>query len=356
MNIKSLQQLLSRIDEITIIGKVAEVDGVLCHVMGVARYGMEMRLLVLQYDETYEQRARERDAQDLCDNMNMPQSNRILQSSRGKIDFHDPLRAVRKIFIGESEFEVHGSEHRKLGFQDCEAILILSEFLRHGWLPEGIDSQNIDMLYLSSLELHGDYSTIPAFGEKPKLHFTMGNDSVTYLVEQPITLTVGDEYPNKLRFQAGNSSEGHWAQINRVYLLDMWAEMGKVFDDPKINDQMTPEQLAQAKSKLDEQLLTICPRGMYLPVVEYECEEGISLSFYLKAYLDAIPVKRSNRSSNNSCSSIGFILKPDQQTGSLGLKLKAAVIQQPVPGDTVSIEAELFQYFHTTTGNDIVLK
>jgi hypothetical protein len=140
--------------------------------------------------------------------------------------------------------------------------------------------------------------------------------------------------------------------------MDMWVEMGKVFDNPKIKEQMTPEQLAQAKSNLDEQLLTICPRGMYFPVIEYECEEGISLSFYLKAYLDAIPVKRSSNSSSNinSCSSIGFILKPDQETGSLGLKLKAAVIQQPVPGDTISIEAELFQYFHTTTGSDIVLK
>lgn len=341
---------MSRIDEITVIGKTTEVEGVLCHAMGVVRYGMEMRLLVLEYSEDYEQHVEEMEVSDPCGDMNMAKSNRILQGGRGRTDFHNPLQAVRKIFIGEREFEVYGSEHHKLGIQDCETILIFSEFLHHGWLPKGIDFQNIDMLYLTSLELHGDYSAIPAFGEEPKLRFTMGKDSVSHLVEQPITLKVGGEYPGKLWFRGSATNEGHWTQINRVYLLDVWAEMGKVFDNPKTKEQMTPVQIAQAKSNLDEQLLNICPRGMYFPVVEYECEEDISLSFYLKAFLDAMPVKRSN----GNGSSIGFIIKPDQPTGILGKKLKAAVIQQPVTEDTISIEAELFQYYLTTTGSDVV--
>ena len=55
-------------------------------------------------------------------------------------------------------------------------------------------------------------------------------------------------------------------------------------------------------------------------------------------------------------SSMGFIIRPDKSEGILGFRLKAAVIQEPVPVNTVAVEAELFQYIHTTAGRDIVLK
>ena len=348
MNIGYLQKLLSCIDEITVIGRNTEVDGVLCHVVGIVRYGMQMRLLVLQYDEAFVQHIEEAEAAGMCDNFDIVENNRTVLRCHGKIDFPNPFRAVRKVFIGEEEFEVHSSKHRRLSIQDCECILILSELLRNGWKPEGIDFQSIDMLFLASLELNGDYTAIPAFGENPVLRFTMGPDSVPCLVEQPITLTIGGEYQDKLWFQDALTGEKHWVWINRLYLLDMWAEMAKTFTNPKLQEQMTPEQIAKAKSDFEERFLEICPMGMCFPVIEYECEEGISLNFYSKAYLDAMPVHRN--------SSIGFIVGTDQPVGIKGLKLKAAVIEEPVPWDTLSIEAELFQYVHTAAGGDIVLK
>ncbi|KJR48041.1 hypothetical protein UF75_1514 [Desulfosporosinus sp. I2] len=39
MNIRYLHERLSRIEEITVVGKNTVVDGVICHVMGVVRYG-----------------------------------------------------------------------------------------------------------------------------------------------------------------------------------------------------------------------------------------------------------------------------------------------------------------------------
>lgn len=345
MNIGYLKELLSRIDEISVIGRNIEVEGVLCHVVGIVRYGMQMRLLVLQYDEDFVQQVEEAEAAGMCDNFDMAESNRKVLRGHGKINFHNPFRAVRKVYIGDREFDVHSYEHRRLSIQDCECILLLSELLRHGWRAEGIDFQSIDMLFLASLELNGDYTVIPAFGENPVVRFTMRPDSVFCLVEQPITLTIGGEYQDKLWFQDALTGEEHWAQINRVYLLDMWAEMPKIFDNSKLQEQMSLEQIAKARSDFEERFLEICPKGMCFPVIEYECEEGISLNFYSKAYLDAMPVHR------NSC--IGFIVGTDQPTGILGLKLKAAVIQEPVPGNTLSIEAELFQYVLTTTGGDI---
>ncbi|TGE37106.1 hypothetical protein E4K67_14500 [Desulfosporosinus fructosivorans] len=348
MNIRYLHERLSPIEEITVVGKNTVVDGVICHVMGVVRYGRKMRLLVLQYDEAYRQHVEEAEVADSCDTRDMPESNRMVLRGQRQLDAVNPFGTVSRVFIGEREFKVHTSENRRLSSQDWECVLILSEFLRRGWQPAGIDFQSIDMLFLTSLELDGDYTAIPAFGENSALRFTMGPDSVAYLVEQPITLTVGSEYPDKLRFRDTVSGEERWAQINRVYLSDMWADMAKTFADPKLQEHMTLEQITQAKLDFEKRFLEICPKGMCFPIIEYECEEGIFLQFYFKDYLDATPISRN--------SVLGFIVSPDQPTGILGLKLKAAIIQEPVPANTVSIETELFQYQHTTTGGDIVLK
>ena len=52
---------------------------------------------------------------------------------------------------------------------------------------------------------------------------------------------------------------------------------------------------------------------------------------------------------------MGFILGTEKPTGMLGMKLKAALIQEPIAVDAVNIEAELFQYYKETTPDDIVL-
>lgn len=346
MNIRYLNELLCNTEEIAVIGKNAEIDGVICNVMGVVRNGLQLRLLILQYDENFQQHVEEDEA-SFCNIPYKPESNREILSRKRQNDTANPFWTVCKVFIGEREFEVHGAENHRLNMQNWDDVLLLSEFLRNGWQPAGIDFQSIDMLFLTGLELDGEYTAIPDFGENPALHFSMRSDSVPYFVEQPITLTVGGEYHDKLWFKELSDDKEHWFMINRIYLSDMWAEIEKTFNDPRIQEQMTREQIAQAKSDFEEKFLEICPRGMLFPVIEYECEEDISLQFYTKDYLDAEPVNRNT--------GIGFIVRPENPTGILGLKLKAAIVQDPVTANTVSIEAELFQYFHTTTGDDIVL-
>lgn len=346
MNIRYLNEFLCRMEEIAVIGKTAEVDGVICNIMGVVRNGLQLRLLILQYDKDFQEHGEEDEA-SFCSIPSKPESNRKLLSRKMQHDAVNPFWTVSRVFVGKRKFEVNGAENHRLNIQNWEDVLLISEFLRGGWQPAGIDFQSIDMLFLTSLELEGEYTTIPDFEENPALRFSMRADSVPYLVEQPITLTVGGQYSDRLRFGDLCGKE-HWFLINRIYLSDMWAEIEKTLNDPRIQEQMTKEQIAQAKLDFEEKFLEICPKGMLLPVIEYECEENIFLQFYTKDYLDAEPVNKN--------SSIGFIVKPENPTGILGQKLKAAIVQEPVPAGTVSIEAELFQYFHTTTGDDIVLK
>ena len=120
-----------------------------------------------------------------------------------------------------------------------------------------------------------------------------------------------------------------------------------MFDNPRMIEQFSPEELARNKSQFEERFSKMCPKGMSYPVVEYECEEEISLQFYSKRWLEAEPIH------NNSA--MGFLIKPDEPTGELGMKLKAAVIQEPVAANTASLEAELFQYHRIGKPEDIVI-
>lgn len=347
MNIYSLQELLTRTEEIFVIDKTSEIKGIICNVIGVVRNSRQLQLLVLQYDEVYQERREAEEALQLVDTPQRPQSNRELQRSKEHNDFINPFQSVDRFFIGGKAYEVAACQSRWLNLQDWESIWLLSDFLRNGWQAKGINYQRIDTLMLTTLELQGEYLSIPAFSEDAALRFVMRPDTVTYPVEKPITLRIGGVYPDKLRFRNMITGEAHWAQINRVYLMNVWAELEKIFNDPRVQEQITSEELAQHKSNFEKEFLELCPKGMYFTVVEYECQGDISLQFYTKAYLDAKPVTRGK--------SMGFIVRPEKPKGILGSKLKIAVIQEPVTENTETLEVELFQYFQTTIGEDIII-
>ena len=345
MNIKHIQNLLQRIDEIKIIGKTVELDGVVCNIAGIVRYGQNLRLIILEYDEVYRQKVEEMELSDPCE-VRQQETNRSILKGRGRIEATQPFRPIKSVFIDDMEFKINVTENRLLDYKDGESVLFLSELLRNGWNPEGIDYQSIDMLFLTSIEFAGDFDEIPEFDESGKLYFVMNKDSSSYLVEKLVTLTVNGEYSEKLWFKNKEDSVEHWAQINKVYLMDMWGEIEKSFSDPKLLENMTKEQIDEAKRSIEKSITEVCPKGMYYPVIEYESEDDISLEFHTKKFLDLKPVNHGN-------GSIGFIIRPDKATGILGKKLKAAIIQEPVLGNTDIIEAELFQYHKTVNKKDI---
>lgn len=345
MNIKYLQDLLSRIDEIKVIGKSKKIKGVICNIAGLVRYGSKLRLIILEYDEQYSEKLEEREIAEICGDIQIPETNRTILKSREEPT--QPFRFIEEVILGDNKLRVNGTESRRLSVQDGESILFLSELLRSGWRPEGIEYQNIDMLFLTSIELDGDFDKIPNFDNNNQIRFIVGWDTSTYLLEKPITLLVGGEYTDKLWFKNKDTSKEYWAQINRVYLMDMWDEMEKTFSNPKLLEHMTKEEIPKAKKDFEEKFLQICPKGMYYPVVEYESEEDISLQFYTKQYLDSLPA--------NNNGGIGFIIRPEKSTGILGEKLKVAIIQEPVPANTTTIEAELFQYSKTSKVDDIII-
>jgi hypothetical protein len=130
--------------------------------------------------------------------------------------------------------------------------------------------------------------------------------------------------------------------------MDMWGDMEKNFSDPKLLKHMTKEQIEEAKKNIEKSFIEACPKGMYYPVIEYECKEDISLEFHTKEFLESKPVHHGN-------GSIGFIISPDKPTGILGTKLRSAIIQEPVSANTEIIEAELLQYHKTIIPGDVIV-
>lgn len=348
MNFQGLLNQLSQIKEIAVISRNAEIDGVICHIMGmVRRDDHTLQMLILQYDEEYREKLENAEIAVLTVSPGESITNRIEQ--RGDRNLKPTLcfGSVEKVCFGDLELTTNESDSCKCGTKQWDKVALFTQFLLKGWSPVGIDTKDIGAMFLTNLTFVGTYDAIPAFDTEVPIRFSMGRDSIRHLVEMPVTLTVGSEYPDKLYFTDKVSGEQHWVQINSVTLCDMWVELSKTFDNPQLKEQLSPEELDRSKAEFEERFSGICPKGMCYPVIEYECEEDIFLQFYSKRWLDAEPIH------NNSA--LGFFMKPDEPMGKLGLKLKAAIIQEPMMANTVNIEAELFNYSQIGKSDDIVI-
>ncbi|AFQ44276.1 hypothetical protein [Desulfosporosinus meridiei] len=348
MNFQVLQNQLSQIKELVVISRNAELDGLICHIMGmVRRDDGNLQMLILQYDEAYRERLEIAEIAVLTASPGEPITNRIDQ--RGDRNLKPTLRfnSVEKVSFGDLELTTNESGYGKCGKEQWDKVALFTQFLLKGWSPVGIDTQDIGAMFLTNLTFVGTYEAIPTFDIEAPIRFSMRRDSIRHLVEKPVTLTVGSEYPDKLYFTDKVSGEQHWVQINSVTLCDMWMEMSKIFDNHRLKEQVSPEELARSKAEFEERFSGICPKGMFYPVIRYECEEDIFLEFYSKLWLDAEPIHKN--------SALSFFMKTDEPIGKLGMKLKAAMIQEPMMANTVNIEAELFQYSQIGKAEDIVI-
>ena len=281
MNFQEMQNQLSQSKEIAVISRNAEIDGVICHIMGmVRRDDHTLQLLILEYDEAYREKLESAEIAVLTASPGEALTNRIEQ--RGDRNLRPALRFsnVEKVCFGDLELTTNESCNGKCGTEQWDKVALFTQFLLKGWNPEGLGTRDIGAMFLTSLTFVGTYDAIPAFAAEVPIRFAMGRDSTCHLVEMPVRLTVGSEYPDKLYFNDKISGERHWVQINRVTLCDMWAEMAKTFADPRLKEQVSPEELARSKADFERRFAGMCPKGMYYPVIEYECEEDISLQFY----------------------------------------------------------------------------
>jgi len=264
-------------------------------------------------------------------------TNRIVMKRHSEPRVQHGYHHLRKIIIDGKSFDVKAFETRRIMQTELESVLDLYEFMRAGWSSDVFDHAVMDGLMIIRAILRGDGIEKFKPSNLSEITFERHPYPEHHYVEKPMTLAIGEDFPDKVFFEAIDSHEKQWAQIHRVSLTDIYETFETNLNDPKMLEHVSPEQLANMKREMEKNFQGICPRGMHLPVIEYECEEDITLQFYHLDYLEAKP-------SSGGVSAFGFIMGSDQQVGKWGYPIKVCVIQHAVPKETESIDVELFSF------------
>ncbi|MBP7401598.1 MAG: hypothetical protein KBA30_03190 [Clostridia bacterium] len=349
MNIRDLESRIAEIGETAVIGKAASIDGTVLEIPGLVRIGERVRLVALLYDEEWRDRQEAREADGPVDAGCLQPTLR--ERLRAAVDdrMPNPVHSAAEIRIGDRSFTVSCVETTRISPLDGETMVLVSRFLEAGWKPAGIGEPDMTSLFLSRFEFEGSFERIPEIPPDPPIRLALRGSGTPGLVEMPLHLTIGDGPFERVVFTDSGTGDSHWMQIHRVYLLDMREQISAIFSSEEAIGRMTPEQLADLRARFEENLDISCPRGMRYPVIEYECEEGISMQFHSRAALDAVPLR------TQGAHSTGILVGSPGGTGALGTRLKSAAVQDPVPAGTVQIEAELFQFVQETVARDITL-
>jgi hypothetical protein len=343
MNIGLLKSFFAPKTERFVLEKAFEVNGVLCHVIGAESTDGKWSLFALHHDETMiAERMPEQDVR-------VQFTNREVMRRSGRHEDFNPLSHVGSVVVDGCSFEVSGLRSHRLGAHEWKGTIALYEFLKSGWAAVGVENIEFEEMFLTRIKLSGDGDSNIKLNPNPKskLRFVMRSHTVAHLVEKPVTLTIGEDDQDKIWFSDAKTGERLWFQINRVYLMDIHVDLLKNFDDPRMLEHLSPEQISEAKKDMANRLSEICPKGMFFPVVEYECEDDVFLQFYGKAHLDDAP--------KSGGAAIGIIMGPDKPIGKQGLKLKSGLIHEPVSADIMQFEAELFHYSRMIKVDDIEL-
>ncbi|MHB8124590.1 MAG: hypothetical protein ACYDEJ_02930 [Desulfitobacteriaceae bacterium] len=110
MNFQVLQHQLSQIKEIAVISRNAEIDGVICHVMGmVRRDNHTLQMLILQYDEAYQEKLAVAEIADLTNPPVELITNRIEQRRDRNLEPPPRFGNVEKVCIGKLELMTNES-------------------------------------------------------------------------------------------------------------------------------------------------------------------------------------------------------------------------------------------------------
>ncbi len=346
----------SMYDEIRVIGKEVERDGIFYHVMGMTLKDKKATLHVLEYDSTREE---DRDEYDMygeeslsrvCSREQTPRE-RMKESARQREQ--SMFLHLREIKNNGVSFELSGGQSGVLRNSDYgEAYLLFYVMRQAGWslTEESVFYEmNWEALSLTECELREEYEHLPDLdGQLEVSYDVMPTERV---LELPVMLEVGQEATLSFSLTDGQSAECY---INKVYTMDMWAEEEKRFASKEYRERMlahvSEEELELMTHHFFEVLAESCPRGQHYMVVVYECTRDVALRFYDKGYLDTVPQPKAG-----SASSLMMILKPEEELGSHGLKLQGCVIQTPLPPGTKCLAAELFSYCERVKREETVL-
>lgn len=330
----------TQLDEIKVIGKEVEKQGRPYHIIGMTLKEKKATVYVLEMKSSFME---EEYFLERTPRMSLKRSMEERQNS----SFFMHIREFKTVETCEEEitYEVESASLGSIKNSDyCEAMLLFMRMRETGWnIPKDsvFYETGWDSLVLTKINLQNEFERLPNWTET--MQVVVDCIPQSGVVELAVCLECGKS--SELQFQLEDGTNAT-CYINNVYLMDVWAEEEKRFADPVYRERMlqhvSEEELEQMKEQLFRALEPQCPKGKYYMVLEYECTEDVSLAFYATEYLDYM--EKPKEGGTGSASVLFMRVKPDEETGTHGLKLRGCVIQKPLEAETKELEAELFSY------------
>ena len=327
MNFAFLENFHQNWRDILVIGKTIERDNKKYHIVGMTLADEAKLYIIEPYTES--------------DNSNKPKKSvrslgRTLREQEQKE--YSYLHCSDFCF-GDERLQVQGGQGGPLEYStdDYGLIQVLFDMMSAGWtVPECLKDTDWSSLQLVTLKI-ADLEKLPAYSPEMSITIKHRPDPVCHMLEKTVTLQVGKS--RSFSF-IDNYGDKVWCYINNVTLIDVWEDAEEQLKIAGQSGRFSPEQLQQAEKHTYDALEQNCPKGMCYVGVEYECSKELNLVFYSKQYLNSKP-----ETLRGSATFFLMRLKPDKEIGTHNLPLKGCVIATPVSPDTVTVPAELFQYY-----------
>lgn len=324
MNFSTLEDCHKKWLDILVIGKTIERNGKNYHIIGIT-LSDEARLYIIEpYIE--------------------PESKKRkgVRNQRRLLKEHDGIECCylhcSDFYFGNEKLQVQGGTGGPLKYSlnDYGELQLFLDMMSAGWtIPEWLKEEDWENLQLVTLEI-ANIKKLPEYSPEMPITIVHKPDSARHIIEKTVTLNVGKKQSFHFTDEYGDQVQCH---INTVTLMDVWKNTEEQFQDPKLAERLSPEQIQTARKITYDTLEQKCPKGMCYIGIEYECSKNLDLVFHSKQYLKSRP------ESHHGSASFMLLLKPDKKTGTHGLLLKGCVIQTPFPPDTTKIPAELFLYY-----------
>lgn len=341
MNLNFLSSAILNIDEISVIGKEFIADGTVYNAVGLVRRGTTASLILISYDEKYRELCEEAEIEELTPTKKKRITYRTELKNNKKFEKKNICDNIIKIIIGDREFTVTSSTETRL--DDTSELVFIAEFIKKGWTPLSLGDYNTEDLYIEAVEFNEEVESLSSL-DTSSIELVRGNSESTFFAEKKVKLSVGEQN-KKVSVKNKETGEAYTVYINEVSFFDPWEHIENMFNNPEFLKRIPEDEIPEFRKNAEESTESLCPKGMRLPVVEYECEE-LSVQFYLKDYLDSEP-------DYSGCGPTAIFVAGDKKVGSHGINMRSCVIQSPVPSETDEISAELFSCIKTVPANNI---
>ncbi len=318
MNLGRLKRALTKESGCVPLGKSAWVGDVHCHVVGFVHDAQGAYLLILEHDAAYCEMREEVLHAGLADAIDRPHTNRQVFANEHKFAYEPVFCGhVKELQLGSAALAVRHASMDGLYHQAEDAAALLVQFMLAGWEPGEFACRQLEDLFATKLYV----DEIPAFSPDAPLSVTLCPAPEVTLLQQPLSLTVGDGPFASVALPQG------MVTIRRVGILDMAAEMEKIFAHHRKMGALDEATIAQSEAAAKRQLEEDVGAGNGYPFVEYDAPQGVQLRFYTQSWLEAKPAVNGRATA--------VLAKPE-------VGQKVDVLPQPIPLTTETVALELF--------------